>query len=390
MGLFVRSTVFLRRAATVGLAAALSAGLSGQTTLMEPTAPLLPQHFGAWQMQGQTTTGTDADQIDSEHKAALKEDGLDRFSMARYARGAATLDMQALQFVDATGASAALSLYRSSSPGLRSLPPGQKLGAESAAGDGAVLFRTGNTVVLARAAHAHAEELQALAISLPKISGPKGMSPLLPTLLPVKGLDPDSLRYALGPASYAATGGVLPPEILGFGKSAEAATAHYVSGAARETLTLLLYPTPQIAGDRGRAVEAWVNQERHGQQNEMSTKLRREGPLVLLATGSFPPEEAQRIIENIHLRSEVTWNKPMPHEFHAEVRKTASLLVSIAVLSGVLMLAAVVLGLFLGVGRASLRVLMGKPAAAEPDFQGLGLARGPVKAISQQDHPASG
>jgi hypothetical protein len=77
----------------------------------------------------------------------------------------------------------------------------------------------------------------------------------------------------------------------------------------------------------------------------------------------------------------------MPLEFHSEVRKTASLLTSIAILSGVLMTAAVLLGLFLGVGRASIRVLLGKPAAVEAEFLGLGLTRGLSKPIHSQDDP---
>ncbi len=36
------------------------------------------------------------------------------------------------------------------------------------------------------------------------------------------------------------------------------------------------------------------------------------------------------MVESIHLRNELTWNKPMPLEFHAEMRKTYSLLTSIA------------------------------------------------------------
>ena len=35
------------------------------------------------------------------------------------------------------------------------------------------------------------------------------------------------------------------------------------------------------------------------------------------------------MVESIHLRNELTWNKPMPLEFHSEVRKTVSLLTSI-------------------------------------------------------------
>ncbi len=377
--------------AVVCAAAALTCPIPAQTTvLMEPAAPLLPQHFGPWQMQGAATTGNDAAEIDAGNATELKEDGLGHFSVAKYIRGGTTLDVRALQFVDATGASAALSLYRASHAGLRPLPAGQKLGTEAAAGDGQVLFRTGNTVVLASAPGTQVTDLQALAVTLPKISGPKGMSPLLPTLLPARSLLPESVRYALGPASYTAafpgsTGGLLPAEMLGFDKSAEAATASYAARGGKETLTLLLYPTPEIAGDRGRAVETWIN----AHAGSLGTvKLRREGPMVLMASGSLPGDDAQQIIENIHLRNEVTWDKKLQPEFHTEVRKTASLLVSIVVLSGILMAAALLLGLFLGGGRAAYRVMRGKSAATEPEFLGLGLERGPVKGLSRQGDPA--
>ena len=39
---------------------------------------------------------------------------------------------------------------------------------------------------------------------LPKIAGPKGLSPVLPTYLPAKGLDRETVKYALGPVSYEA------------------------------------------------------------------------------------------------------------------------------------------------------------------------------------------
>jgi hypothetical protein len=362
----------------------MGVSLSAQIVLTEPAAPLLPQHFGTWQMQDGATTSTDASQVDPAHGAELTEDGLRRFAAAKYLRGASVLDVQATQFVDATGASAALSLYRSTHAALKPLAAGQKLGNEAATDEGEVVFREGSTVVSAKAAHVQAGDLLPLAVTLPKISGPRGMAPLLPTLLPGKGLEAASVRYALGPAGYKATGGLLPAEIVGFDKSAEVVTASYTR-PGKGMLTMLLYPTPQIAGDHGRAIEAWVNGHKEGLG---TVKMRREGPLVAMTTGDFPAEEAQRMIENIHLKAEVTWEKKMPLEFHSEVRKTASLLTSIAVLSGVLMLAAVLLGLFLGVGRASLRVWMGKPAAAEAEFLGLGLTRGLSAPVSRRDDSA--
>ena len=370
------------------LLAAMAPLVLSQTsvTLTEPTGPLLPQQFGGWKMQGSATTGVNATEFDPAHAAALKEDGLRTFAAAKYTRGVAALDVRAMQFVDATGATAGFSLYRGADAALRPLPAGQRLGTESAASAEEAIFRTGNTLVIAKGPHVEPSQLQGLANTLPKVSGPKGMSPLLPTLLPAKGLEPESVRYSLGPVSYAAGGGVLPAEILGFEKSAEEVTANYTVRGNKGTLTMLLYPTPQIAGDRGRAIESWVN-ARH--DKSLGTMLlRREGPLVLITTGSFARDDAQRMIENVHLRSEVTWDKKMPLEFHSEIQKTYSLLTSIVVLSGVLMSAAVLLGLFLGVGRASIRVLMGKPATVEAEFLGLGLEPGPAKPLRHSDDPA--
>jgi hypothetical protein len=84
-------------------------------------------------------------------------------------------------------------------------------------------------------------------------------------------------------------------------------------------------------------------------------------------------------VEGVHLHSEVSFDKPMPLEFHAEVKKTYSLLQSIAIFCGFSAVAMVVLGLFLGGGRAAIRVLQGKPAASEPEFLHIDLSGSPGK-----------
>ncbi len=365
------------------LAAALSVGTAwGQaaTTLVMPQGPLLPVQFGGW-----TRVGTAAMEnggspmVEGQRAEVLREDGLMRSSEESYGQAGrgGTMKIDAFQFGDATGAVSAYTFLRL--PEMKVVAQGAAhVGREEAAAGGRYLFREGSSVVLAEVSSpggSPAGDLRTLAGMLPKIGGPKGAPPLLPTLLPGEGLVPESVRYAVGPTGYAAMGGGLPAGILGFDKSGEAATAEYAVHGSRGVLTLLLLPTPEIAGDRGRAVATALTAAgaRAG-----TTKLRREGPLLVLATGGFTAAEAAALVDGIHLRSEVTWNKPVPPEFHVEVRKTASLLVSIAVLSGVLGLAAVLLGLFLGFGRAGIRVLMGKPAAMEPEFLRLDLggARG--------------
>jgi hypothetical protein len=326
------------------------------TTVVLPV-PLLPETAQGIARSGDVVAGEDPAQADPAAAQVLKEDGLQRFARAQYGG----TKVQALQFNDATGAYSAFTFY--SKNGMRSLMC-EACGADQVeTGDGRTLVRAQTVVLIVESANAQAL-LMKLVPELPKISGPRSQPPLLPTFFPTKGLVQGSLRYALGSVSYAAMSGALEPGKLGWEKSAEAATADYSDKRGKETLTLLLYPTPQIAGDHTHALEA-------ASQNKM--KVRREGELVIVAAGTFSADDTQNFVENIHLRSEVTFDKPMPPEFHAELRKTYSLLSSIAILSGAGMLAAVVLGFFLGGGRALVRKMQGKDAATEAEFLSLHL-----------------
>jgi hypothetical protein len=329
----------------------------GQTMLAMPPTPLLPPSLqdGADHVAGNGVppwAGADG--------PVLVEDGIKRYERGTTGRSAGVNGtVTVYQFDDATGAQAAFDYLRKSAP---------------------YVVRNGVSVVVGslKGSSSSSEALlRTVETGLPKVGGPRGLSPLLPTYLPTQGLEKDSVRYALGPAGYQAMGGVLPAEIIGFDKAAEVVTAKY---AGRGTLTLLLYPTPQIAGDHGRQIEAEMNRQGAAAG---TVKLRREGPLVLMTTGAWNATEAQKTIEGIHLRSEVTWNKPVPPEFHAEVRKTVSLLSSILIFCGLGALAAIVLGLFFGGGRAAIRVMQGKPAASEPEFLRIDLSGRPAKIHSE-------
>jgi hypothetical protein len=268
--------------------------------------------------------------------------------------------------MDVSGAIAAFDYLRR--PGTSGVA---SIGDESAPADGGrVVFRSGVNVVREdfnpHGEHAGAP-MRELISHLPKVGGTKALSPLLPTLLPEKGIDRDSVRYALGPKSYTAMGGAVPVETAGFDKSAEVVTARSKGGGL---LTLLLYPTPEIAGEHLRMIDSAMKQQG---ANAGTVVLRREGPLVAMTSGAWKPEAAQAEVDGIHMRSVVTFDKPMPVEFHAEVQKTYSLLMRVVIFSGVGFLAAVVLALFFGGGRALIRVMQGKPAATEPEFLRIDL-----------------
>ena len=353
-----------------------------KTMLALPPSPLLPGTLGKLSRVSEGDAGDGLGALSDSafnptDRAVLLEDGIKRYAVSAYApegkpdQPAGTITVY--KFGDASGAMAAYDFFRR--PGVARV--NAKL-ADQVASDGkGVLLRSGvNVVRLDMASHGEPFDalIKELVDRLPKVGGPASIAPLLPTLLPQKGLDADSAKYALGPAGYGAEGGALPPQTAGFDKSAETITARY---KGQGSLTLALYPTPQIAGEHARSAQTDLKNQGASAGTVM---LRREGPLVIFTTGEWKPEAAKAMVEGVHLRQELSFDKPMPHEFHAEVQKTYSLLQSIAIFCVFGALAAICLGLFLGGGRALIRVMQGKPAATEPEFLRIDL-RGAVTEI---------
>jgi len=317
------------------------------TTLIEPPAPLLPTTAT---LQPASASAVPDDSPDVA--AILHEDGL----LRRDARvlTAPKGSVIAYQFGDATGAYSAFTAFASGGTPLSAngtpiaaKDPSAKLSPQEVrTSTGELVLLSGVSVVRffsSARPEALAPIVRLVDVALPKVGGRRGLAPLLPTLLPTNGLEPASIRYALGPRAYASMGGILPANLLDWSKSAEALTARYTGGGV---LTLLLYPTPQIAGNTGRVIEQAINQI--GPAHFGAVKLRRLGPLLIMSSGSFASDRAQALVESVKLNQIVTFDKKLPLQFHAEVQKTASLLQNIAVLTGVLVLAAVLLGLFLG------------------------------------------
>jgi hypothetical protein len=334
-------------------------------TLTEPPVQLLPQSFGGWQQGGNSEPGTFS--LTTVNKAALQECGPLRSQVNTYTRNGRTMRVEAVEFGDRTGAYSAFTLAVRPE-----MLVAKDVGSSNAVGDGAVMFTIGDTLVLASpATQTDLPPLKELAKVLPKVTGSRGVAPLLPNFVPEEHLVPSGMRYALGPESYAAEGGVLPANSLGWDKSAEAVTANYDEKHGHETVTLLIYPTPQIAQAFERRLSTGVTGLGPSFAN---ARVRRDQELVMLASGALPGNEAQALLQNVHMKQLVSIDRDMPPAFHTEVQKTFSLLTNIAILSGVLMGAAVLLGLFLGGARALIRVLQGKPAASEPEFLSLHLS----------------
>lgn len=350
------------------------AGVCGFAQTSAPAQSLLPNSFARWTQQSPARTGTAPADLDAANADLLSEYGLKDFAEADYHRVAGKMDIRAMRFVDATGAYGAFTFYRK--PQMKPLTIGK-----GAAGDShEIVFWTGTTVVDAMfpaEPAGTASSLQTLALALPPVGGSSGVPPTLPGYLPVKSLDRMTIRYAIGPAGYTKGGGVLPPDLIAFNSDAEAVTAQYSTSSGQGTLTLLEFPTPQMAIQAEKSLGSLIKGPlpitlQSG--NLAALGVRRVGPLVAITNGKFSGDEAHTLLAQVKYEANVTWNQPRGSD--SEIKKAASMLIGIAYLTAILAACALLLGIFLGGGRAAWRVMRGKPASSvyEQDFISLNLS----------------
>jgi hypothetical protein len=347
----------------------LSAGMASACAMAvaAPPAPLLPAHFAGWAETAAPQTSTAPETADATNADALREYGLQDFASATYSSGKQTLTLRAFRFADATGAYGAFTFYRQ--PQMKTVSLG-KGGAE--AGSHFLLW-TGATLIDATfgaGAKPDGAALQALATGLRQPAGPEGVPPSLPHYLPPGAVEAASVHYSTGPAAYTRGGGVLPADVIHFDQDAEALTAQYDTRSGKGTLTLLMYPTPQIAGGRAQAIDVLLkNGSIRG--NAASLAEKRSGPLLAITSGDFTQEEARHLLDQVKFADYVTVDRPQG--YISEAAKTAKLLTGIATLTVVLGGAAILLGIFFGGGRAMIRVLRGKPPSSLSDEQFISL-----------------
>lgn len=365
-------------AVALGFCAAVACAQTGQPTSAEkksataitlPPAPqaFLPDAFDGWEAAGPSKTITDPAQVDAPNAAALKEYGFNAAVLANYKRDGEMLSLRALRFDDASGAYGAYSYYRQNGW------PKEQIGTGATSDNNRVIFWVGTTVVDATFSHVgpmSAGELRDIARQLPAASGNRAILPPILASLPKSHLDPQTTHYAVGPASYAGSGGVLPSSLVDFDKGAETVTANYSLSSGPATLTLIDYPTPQMAHAKVDAIRAYLKAGSQAQppwtkplndSDKASLEVRDSGPLVAIVSGDAVPDESHRLLELVHYEADVT---AIPQPVESEIAKTGKLLLGITVISVVGASAAILLGGFLGGGRALYRVARGKPASA--------------------------
>ena len=363
-----------------------TAGSQSQTVakLVLPPAPkpLLPGAFDGWVQTGEPTLSSDPAQIDSASAAALKEYSFLYGEVAHYKRDVnETLTMRALRFDDTSGTYGAYSFYRLNGWAK------EEIGAGGASDHNRVLFWKGDTLVDASFSQIGvmtAGEMRSIAAHLPAPRGNKALPPPILSFLPTGNLVQRTEHYAEGPAGYIGGGGVLPVGLVGFDKDAETVTANYSLSSGPATLTIIEYPTPQIAQAQEKAIRDYIQtgvktggkgaQPRWtkplSDSDQASLEVRRSGLLVALVSGDAIPDESHRLIEMVHYEASLA---QIPQPVESEVAKTGKLLLGIATIVIVGSLAAILLGFFMGGGRAIWRIAHGKPASSMYDAEFIHL-----------------
>jgi hypothetical protein len=397
MSILVCSVALLGAAAYAGSQAAppkVAASTEKVTKLVLPPVPvaLLPDSFAGWVTSDAPKRLAEAAQADAANAEVLKEYDFTEGMVANYKRSGETLSLRALRFHDASGAYGAYSFYRQSGW------PKENIGTGATSNHNRVLFWLGNTVVdanFSRIGPMSGSELRELANHIPVPDGSKALAPPILNNLPKDSMDGQSTHYAVGPVGYVGSGGVLPPDLVGFGRGAEAVTATYSLRSGPATLTIVDYPTPQMAAAQETKIRAYIKAGSQAQpawpkplqdSDQASLEVRRSGPIVALMSGDATPDESHKLLAMVHYESDIT-SIPQPTE--SEVAKTSKLLLGIAALVIIGASAAILLGFFLGGGRALYRLARGKPISSvyDEEFIHLDLREEWVESVPGVDRP---
>ena len=331
----------------------LCAQVFAATPASQPV-PILPQQFAGWEMQGSAQTSTNAATADPTNAAVLNEYRFSDFASATYTRDdGRTLKIRAARFADASGAFGAYTFY------LQSDMTKEDFGDQGVSiGDRAVFYR-GSVLIdaqFSKETAMSAAELRELAGDLPRPGGSSGNLPSFIEFLPHKDYIANTQKYVMGPLALAALQSPVSADLVDFGASSEATLAHYSTPSGEATLMLISYPTPQLAADHLRRIDAahHLAQPQSGISEVDGSGTffdKRTGPIVAIATGGISDSDAKSLLGRVNYEASVTWNTPTGD---TQVRDLYMLILNIVVLCAILAGLAIVAGVAFG----GIRILM--------------------------------
>jgi hypothetical protein len=354
-----------------------------------PSASILPKEFGGWQLSGAMRTSQDPATADSVNAALLKEYGFTDFASATYTRDdGRKLTIKAARFVDASGAYGAFTYYKM--PQMLT----EKIGDDAASLNERVLFCRGDVLVdavFSRLNAMSAAELRELTGALPLPAGSAQKLPGLPAYLPREAYVKNSAKYVVGPVALEKISAPIPASLVDFNAGAEVVLGNYRSSGGEATLMLISYPTPQIAAEHLRRIEAAAHPSGTPQPAASPALAdvgpifdKRTGPIVMIATGPLSQGEAKSLLASINYDADVTWNQ---NTYGTKRDNLANLLVNVIILCAVILGFMLVAGLAFGGFRIAIKRLFPERVFDRPgemEFISLHLSEGPPEADVQQ------
>jgi hypothetical protein len=343
--------IFLGFALGVSFAAGLPAT---QQAASYPPPAILPQEFAGWQRQSSVETSTDAASADPTNAAVLKEYRFTDFASSTYTRDdGRTLKIRAARFADASGAFGAYTFYLQ--PEMRK----EEIGDQGASLGQRVLFYRGHVLVdalFSRESPMSGAELRELAGVLPSPGGSAGNLPTFIQFMPRRGYIANTQKYAMGPAALAALAPPVTADLVDFAVSSEVTLGRYETPSGEATLMLISYPTPQMAADHLRRIDAEHQLDRP--QADVSTIRcagsfcdKRTGPILAIATGPIPDGDAKSLLNMVNYEARVSWNQATDSH---EVRDLYNLILNVVILCAILGVLAIIAGVAFG----GFRILM--------------------------------
>jgi hypothetical protein len=318
------------------------------------TPALLPQAFGGWEIKGSAHTSTDPAAADATNAAVLKEYGFSDRASATYTRDdGRTLKVRAARFADASGAFGAYTFY------LEPEMNKEQIGDQAASLGNHVLFYRGYVLVDAQFSAEtpmSGAELRELAGALPKVTGSAANLPSFIQFLPSRNYVAKTQKYIMGPLALRAVNSPVGADLVDFGTSSEVTLARYNTPSGDATLTLISYPTPQMAADHLKRIDAAHNvaQPASGISEIVQSGTffaKRTGPIIAIAAGGISDNDAKTLLGRVNYEASVTWNTPTDNH---EVRELYQLILNIVILCAILGGLAIIAGVAFG----GFRILM--------------------------------
>jgi len=363
----------------------LTAVVYAATPATQPP-PILPKQFAGWEMEGDAKASTDPSAADPTKAGVLKEYRFTDFASATYTReDGRTLKIRAARFADASGAFGAYTFY------LRPEMMRENFGDQGVSIGDRALFYRGHVLIDAQFSQEtpmSAAELRELAGLLPRPGGSSGNLPAFIEFLPHRDYIANTQKYVMGPLALAELEPPVSADLVDFGASAEASLAHYTTPSGEATLMLISYPTPQLAADHLKRIDA-AHQLAPPQAgistiNGSGTFFdKRTGPIVAIASGGISDSDAKALLGKVNYEVTVTWNTPTEN---GQVHDLYMLILNIVVLCAILAGLAIIAGVAFGGFRILMKRLYPDKVFDRPEqmeFISLHLTETAVKGIAQ-------